>query len=71
MKGVRGCHAAADLMQKFDVQDFFGPGGFFGHCPTSQFILQLLSCAAIVTLKRRSVPVQRAAMVVNVFPVET
>src|SRR5580704_8409092 len=69
MKGIRGRHAAADLMQKLDIQYFLGPGAFFAHYPTSHIwlrrrkicaILQLLSCASTVTLSSfpslRSVP---------------
>jgi hypothetical protein len=58
MKRIRGCHAAADLVQELDISYFFGPGAFFGHCHIPCLvkatkicaILLLLSCAGTVTL---------------------
>jgi hypothetical protein len=58
MKWIGGRHAAANLMQKLDIQQLFGPGDFFAHYPSSHvFILQLLSSGSPVTLNPIAVPV--------------
>ena len=63
MKRIGGCHAAADLMQKLDVQtsSALEPSSVITPHP-NYFILQLLSCAATVNLNHIAVPAQTVAV---------